>query len=140
MIDVKIKATHKDFKLPVKATEGDSCYDVVAVAMTITENYVEYDLGFATEFSKEWEGVARPRSSISNYDLVLTNSPGTLDSCYRGSWKARFKQIKENGRIYEIGDKVVQITFQRVPEVNFILTDDLSDTQRGSGGFGSTGK
>jgi dUTP pyrophosphatase len=144
MISIKFKKLTEDAQLPFKATEDDACFDVVAVSREITDKYVEYGLGFSTGIPPRWEGVIRPRSSVSKYDLIMCNSPATIDAGYRGEWKVRFKMIKPNFngdyKIYEVGDKIAQITFQRVPEIEFKTVKELKGSERGVGAFGSTGE
>jgi dUTP pyrophosphatase len=155
MVEVPIILTDEKAKLPTKAHEDDACFDVVAVSKEITEDYIEYGLGFKTEIPKGYEGLVRPRSSISKYDLVMCNSIGTIDAGYRGEWKVRFKialppvaAARQLGlpdgrtdlKLYEVGDKVAQICFKEVLEVKLNIVSDLSVTERGEGGFGHTGK
>ena len=94
-MNINIKFLNDNAVIPNKANDdkGNACYDVVATSITINsnDNYIEYGLGFATEFSSDWECQIRPRSSISKYDLTLANTPGTIDSNYRGEWKVDLK-------------------------------------------------
>ncbi|GAA4392116.1 hypothetical protein [Hymenobacter koreensis] len=158
--NVKIKLLHPKAVLPSKANHADACFDVVAVSREVKDGYIEYGLGFATEIPVGWEAKFYPRSSISKYDLALANSVATIDADYRGEWKARYRPTNRvfitpgsinTDRplhaayvgapvIYEVGDKVGQISFQRVPEVTFEQVESLPETARGAGGFGSTGK
>jgi dUTP pyrophosphatase len=138
-MQIKFKLLHPDAKLPVRAHETDACFDVVATSFTPTADYLEYGLGFATEIPAGWEGKIYARSSISNYCLVLCNSVAVMDAHYRGEWKVRFRQFPP-GQIYRVGDRVAQIQFRKLDEYSLVLTDELTDTQRGAGGFGSTGK
>ena len=97
-----------------------------------------------------------PRSSVSKYNLVLANSIGLIDADYRGEVLIRFKYIwqpedyklntynKLEGtpnleRIYKKGDKICQLKVTKVEHAEFVLVDQLDSTQRGEGGFGSTG-
>ena len=82
-------------------------------------------------------GLLFPRSSISNYDLTLSNSVGVVDSGYRGNIKFRFKQTSD--LTYYIGDRIVQIIIIPHPHIQFVEVDELSDSERGSGGYGHTG-
>ena len=141
-------------KIPFK-NEGDACFDVIATSVKHTPKYIEYGLGFKTEMPPDVEAIIRPRSSISNKDLVLANSVATIDSGYRGEWKLRYKlsapnflYYKERGlpdpkyspEIYKVGDKIAQVSFKFVNDVEFEKVEMIeSDTDRGEGGFGSTG-
>lgn len=140
---VKIQLLNHLARLPEKAHDTDACFDVEAVSKRLTNGGMEYGLGFATEIPEGWQGLIYPRSSIRDTDLGLRNSVGVVDAGYRGEWKVCFA-LGVNCRdspcfsTYNIGDRVAQIQFQRVPTVAFEVVDSLPDTQRGAGGFGST--
>ena len=146
---IQIKLLNDSAKLPTKGTSSAACYDVIATSITHTERYIEYGLGFATVIPEGFVGKIYPRSSLSNYDLSMANSVGVVDSDYRGEWKVRFKLAAPNFilpetenldyKIYEVGDKVAQICFEKLTDVEFIETETLTETERGDGGFGSTG-
>lgn len=124
--------------------------------------YIEYDTGIKlqplTESDKDvYVTFCFPRSSISKYNLMLANSVGVIDQGYTGNLLLRFKYIWQPcdffrpsdgplmgkvdlGSIYKKGDKIGQIYFDQVKDVNLIEVASLSATERGSGGFGSTGK
>jgi dUTP pyrophosphatase len=141
---VKFKRLRKGFELPKKAFESDACYDVVAHEIDFdpqTSTLVCY-LGFCTEIPLGYKGVIVPRSGITKTPLVMQNSPGQVDASYRGEWMVKFKStgchLFKNP--LKVGDRVAQIYFERVEQSEFLLVDDLSTTDRGEGGFGSTGK
>ena len=200
---IKIQSTNKLFKSLNKANSDNdnACYDVIATSIKITDNYVEYGLGFKYEFNNDWKLVIYPRSSISKYNLMLANGVGICDSSYRDEVKVRFKIVKEatvcfvdidnnkyysvdevfndkilmnkykdnvikpiyadelqskdiiqvghrnpiqyqSLKLYEVGDTIAQISFERVHNATFKYVDNnesLSETRR-NGGFGSTGK
>lgn len=156
MLEVKIKLLEGG-TLPTKRDE-DAYYDVVARSINITPQYIEYGLGFCTEFNNTIEGVIVPRSSLSNYDLVQSNHKATMDSGYRGEWMVRFKATfpteavmnisdptiagkYENWKpkIYNVGDKIAQITFKKLYDIQYTEVNELSDSERGDGSYGSTG-
>lgn len=155
-MNVKIKKLFDDAILPQKNNPNDAGFDCVARSMRTTkiksvglsygiqlsepEDYIEYGFGFSLEIPEGWCGLLFPRSSISKYDLMLCNSVGVIDSGYRGEILARFKKTKEVGNFYEVGDKVCQIVFYKLPEITFELTDTLDDLNDRGGGFGSSGK
>lgn len=142
MVDVKIRKVHPDAVLPKRAHPTDAGMDVTAISMEMTEDYIEYDTGLQFELPRGYVMLIFPRSSNSKKDLLLCNSVGILDSNYRGNLKLRFKLTTENytEKIYNPGDKVGQIMIIPYPEVNLIETDVLNESDRGDGGFGSTGK
>lgn len=89
----------------------------------------------------DW-GDLRPRSSVHKTEMVLANSCGVLDRNYRGEVKAFFYKVGKHVKPYEVGDRILQliITNADPEEVEFVEVDDLEETNRGIGGFGSTGK
>ena len=139
---VKIKKLHPDAVIPQYAKRGDAGMDLVATEVTDGYGFsVTYGTGLAMEIPEGFVGLVFPRSSIRKYDLSLTNCVGVIDSGYRGEIQATFR--KEAGipsKRYEVGDKIAQMIILPYPSIQFIETDELSDTERGEGGFGSTGK
>lgn len=150
MQEIKIKAERENFKLPVIGTEEAACYDVYASRIEHKEDgMVICYLGFSTEIPKGFKGVVIPRSNISKYSWVMANSPGIIDSDYRGEWRACFRPLPvyRDGIIdmilpifpYKENERVAQIYFEKEEKINFKIVTETSDTQRGLGGFGSTG-
>lgn len=141
METIKFKLLHPDAKLPTRTHATDACFDVVAVSRKIVDNqYVAYGLGFATEIPAGWAGYIYPRSSISNVDMALCNSVAVMDASYRGEWIARFRPTKYTfAELYQVGQRIAQIRFAPLPIYELALADELNDTPRGTGGFGSTG-
>ena len=138
---VNIKKLHPDAVIPTYAKPGDAGMDVTAVSVEITEDYVEYDTKLAFEVPTNHVLLIFPRSSNSKKDLLLANSVGVLDSQYRGPLKLRFKLLKDGSdKIYQVGDRVGQIMILPYPTIEFNEVDELSDTERGASGFGSSGK
>ena len=100
-------------------------------------------LGFSTEIPPGFKGILVPRSSIAKTNWFLANSIGIIDADYRGEWMMVLKTV--GSVIYDalpfgVGERCAQIYFERVNDVEIEETIELSDTVRGSGGFGSTGK
>lgn len=161
---VKIKKISGSAKLPVQGKPGDFCYDVWAVSEEeVAPNVWMYGLGFKYEiergpfyrtmFSFDPFGKRcvlddynvcisfRPRSSVWKTGMVLSNSEGTLDEFYRGEAKAVFYHVMTNMERYHAGEKIGQIYVTVAPKVEFVEVDEINeDTERGEGGFGSTGK
>ena len=134
---VKIKKLSPDAKVPRYAKPGDACMDLYAVSHTIDQygNQV-YDTQIAMEIPKGYVGLIFPRSSVSKTGLSLRNSVGVIDSGYRGPIMLKFSG--ETGS-YLAGDRVGQIMILPYPEIEYVEVNQLSDSERGSGGFGSTG-
>ncbi len=135
---LKIKKLHEDAKVPHYANHGDAGMDVYAISKEINNKFIEYGTGLAFELPADHVMLIFPRSSLSNKDLIMANHVGVLDSGYRGELKLRFRKIGDD--VYEIGEKIGQIIVVPFPKIEFEETDELSDTARGEGGFGSTGK
>ena len=127
--------------IPKYAHSTDAGMDLVAVSMNETDKYIEYDTGIAIEIPKGYVGLVFPRSSVSKLDLVQANSVGVIDSSYRNSIKVRFKKLKDNGVcVYVPGERIAQLIILPYPMIGFNEVEKLSDSDRGLGGFGSTGK
>ena len=141
-MQVKIKKLNPNAVIPTYAKSGDAGMDLVATKIISNTTFdVTYGTDLAMEIPKGFVGLVFPRSSIRKYELILSNSVGVIDSGYRGELQATFK--KENGLdslAYKVGDRIAQIMIIPHPEIEFEEVDDLSDTERGEGGFGSTGK
>lgn len=141
MPEIKVKKLHPDAVIPKYAKEGDAAMDLVAVSKKWNEDntQVTYGTGLAMEIPKGFCGLLFPRSSVSKTTLSLANCVGVIDSGYRGEVMLKFRYLKE-GDVYEVGDRVGQIMLVPVWLISFIEVDELSDSERGEGGFGSTGK
>lgn len=141
MVDVKIRKVHPDAVLPKRAHPTDAGMDVTAISMEMTEDYIEYDTGLQFQLPAGYVMLIFPRSSNSKKDLLMCNSVGVLDAGYTGNLKFRFKLTTDGytEKIYNPGDKIGQIIILPYPEINFIETEEFDETDRGSGGFGSTG-
>ena len=133
---VKIKKLHKDAVIPSYARAGDGCLDLTAISIEETDQYIEYGTGLSLEFPVEYVALLFPRSSISKYDLILANHVGVCDSKYRGEYKLRFRKLGD--RIYKVGDRIGQLMIIPRPIIEFEESNNLSDTDRGEGGFGSS--
>ena len=121
---------------------GDAGADLVATSVDFSrKNQVVYGTGLAVEIPEGMVGLVFPRSSIRNYDLSLSNSVGVIDSGYRGEIMVTFNILNpytvENS--YQVGDRIAQLVIIPVPLVKYTEVDELSETQRGIEGHGSTG-
>ncbi len=139
---VKIKKLHPDAVIPTKAYPTDAGFDLTAVwsGWDNIHKVFEYGFGLSFEIPEGYVGLIFPRSSIYRKDLFLTNCVGVIDAHYRGEVTAKFKST--TGRIpdsYNVGERVAQLVIMPIPQVAFVETDKLSETDRGSGGYGSTG-
>ncbi len=141
-MQVKIKKLHPDAVIPKYAKESDAGLDLVATSIKENTTFqITYGLGIALEIPEGFVGLVFPRSSIRNTELMLSNSVGVIDAGYRGELQATFN--KSNGLdsiSYKVGDRVCQIIIIPYPPIEFEEVNELSNTERGEGGFGSTGK
>jgi dUTP pyrophosphatase len=139
---VRIKKLSSEAVIPTYAKDGDAGMDLVATKIISNTTFdISYGIDLAMEIPKGFVGLVFPRSSIRKYELALSNSVGVIDSGYRGEIQATFK--KTNGLdslSYKVGDRIAQIMIIPHPDIQFEEADELSDTERGEGGFGSTGK
>lgn len=141
-MNLKVKLTHPEAVMPSKATEGSAGYDLTAISETINlqNRYIEYSFGLSMAIPKGHVGLIFPRSSISKKDITLANAVGCIDEDYRGEITARFKNLLLVGaKKYNVGDRIAQLVVLKLPEITLEQVDELDETNRGSGGYGSTG-
>jgi len=137
---VKIKRLHPNAVIPKYAKAGDAGMDLVVTEVKSDEDdKVTYRTGLAFEIPIGFAGFLFSRSSIRNKDLSLSNSVGVVDSGYRGEVEATFYKTRFSSEIYEAGEKALQIIIMPYPQIEFEEVEELSTTERGTGGFGSTG-
>ena len=140
-MEAKFKLKDPSFR-PVKQTEGSSGYDVVSEISYVIKpgETALIPLGFSVEVPRGYEVQVRNRSGQARKGIIVANGIGTIDSDYRGT--VGMLLFNSTSEPYEIskGDRVGQIVFAKLPEVTIIeIAEELSQTERGSGGFGSTG-
>lgn len=171
-MEIKFKKLVPEAQTPYKANDVDAGFDLFAVSIKETEDFIEYNTGIAVEIPEGYVGLVFPRSSVTKYDLMLKNSVGVIDASYRGPILCRFSKVV-NGMFedvndvelnfkypqsypdgkaidlkilnrhikkYEVGERVAQIVFMEIPKITLVESQELSNTARGSGGFGSSGK
>lgn len=139
----KVKKLSPNAVIPKRAKPGDAGLDITVTSKVISDTQVTYGTGLAFEIPEGYVGLLVPRSSIYKYDLSLSNSCGILDSGYRGEVKAVFN-IKPGShpllfKDYEVGERAFQLVVVPFFVQDPIEVDDLSDTVRGTGGYGSSG-
>lgn len=143
---IKIKKLNKNAVIPSYARLGDAGLDLTATSMHYVKDketgtrMVEYGTGLAFEIPQGYVGLIFPRSSIYKTDLTLSNSVGVLDSGFRGELKFKFRVGAYSSRKYEVGDRIGQIVIIPHPYIEFEESNELSDSERGENGYGSTGR
>jgi len=142
-LKVRVKRLSPEARVPKAARKGDVAFDLYST--------IDYELrpgeryavptGIALEIPPGYEGQVRPRSGLALKEgITVLNTPGTIDSGYRGEVKTiMINHNKESFRIKK-GMRISQLAIRPVPDVEFMEVEELSDTERGEGGFGSTGK
>ena len=143
---MQVKIINKSaYPLPEYATEGSAGMDLranIETAKTLqpmeraiipTGLYIELPLGY--------EAQVRPRSGMAfKKGLSIPNSPGTIDADYRGEIGVIVRNLNTDAIVIEPGERVAQMVIAKYERISWALVDDLSETDRGAGGFGSTGK
>jgi dUTP pyrophosphatase len=137
---------------PQYESAGAACFDVRARHIDLVEDLAIVYLGIKSAIPEGYKVVFQPRSSFTGYRWVLQNSPAQIDSDYRGEWMLKFRAIPTGVRQrtfgtlryeafpYRVGDRVAQGSIEKVIQAVWEPTNFLYETERGSGGFGSTGK
>jgi dUTP pyrophosphatase len=144
-LTVKFRKLVPEAVIPKYAQNGDAGMDLTATSFRVTDTFIEFGTGIAVEIPHGYVGLLFPRSSITKSapGVSLKNSVGVIDSNYRGEILVRFELpysgIHE-GIIPDVGDKVAQLIVMSYPKVHMEEVQELSDSNRGQGGFGSTDK
>ena len=139
---IKIKLLSDKAKLPVKGTPDSAGYDLTAASVfwDRSNNIISYGFGIALEIPKGYVGLIFPRSSVYKKNLDLSNCVGIIDSDYRGEISAKFRLLNPNlDNVYISGERIAQIVFIKHDDVDFKISEELSETIRGDGGYGHTG-
>ena len=146
---VKVKKLNENAVIPFKTYEKDFCYDVVAVSEEeVAPNLWKYGIGLAFQIDKEslfghrYLNLSidfRPRSSVWKTGMVLSNCVGTIDELYTGEVSAVFYHVFPNMERYKVGQRIGQIKIGTTMPVEFVVVDELDETERNDGGYGSTG-
>lgn len=142
---VKIKKLVETAIVPTYAKPGDAGMDLTATSYNYDTSYKNhvYGTGLAVEIPEGYVGLVFPRSSNRKTTAYLTNSVGVIDSGYRGEIIVTFKDRDDlmiDSQPYEVGDRVAQLMIIPYPQIEFEEVEELSETERGEGGHGSTGK
>jgi len=155
---VKFKKLHPDAVIPSYAKAGDAGLDLTATSAVIKEGYIEYGTGLAVEIPEGYVGFIFPRSSNFKTSQILSNSVGVVDSGYRGEIKFMYyTPISEyykyddetfetvgnryaNCDCWEVGQRIGQMVIMPYPKIEIEEAEELSLSERGESGYGSTGK
>ena len=146
---VKVKKLNENAVIPFKTYERDFCYDVVAVSEEeVAQNVWKYGIGLAFQidrdslFGHRYLNLSidlRPRSSVWKTGMVFSNCEGTIDELYTGEVFAVFYHVFPNMERYKVGQRIGQIKIGTTMPIEFAIVDELDETERNDGGYGSTG-
>lgn len=147
MINIKVKLVTDTAIMPTKAHDTDACFDLYADMGNGNDYVIEphktvkIPTGISTEIPNGYFAPVFARSGLGiKQNLRLSNCTGIIDSDYRGEWVVALTNDCEETRMIHYGDRIAQFTIQEVLPVTLEKVDTLSDTERGVGGFGSSGK
>ena len=148
IVEIKIKRLNPEFDdipVPSYATSGSAGMDVRAAVkdeIIIEKNSITLiPTSLSVEIPHGYEIQVRPRSGLAaNHGIGILNSPGTIDSDYRGEIKIIMINLGKGKFTIKRGDRIAQLVVSKVFTANLIPSDDLNHSQRGKGGFGHTGK
>jgi dUTP pyrophosphatase len=142
-MELKIKKLNPNGKLPTRADPGSSGWDLYAIdAVFIDVGATKMvGTGLAMEVPVGYEIQIRPRSGLAAKNgVTVLNTPGTVDASYRGHVQVLLHNTGPNIFWVHPGDRIAQAVVCVVPPVELVEVSELSDTMRGEGGFGSTGR
>lgn len=143
MNNIKIKKLTENAIIPSYQTSGASGCDLHSTEeyfLKSGEIYI-FSTGLILEIPAGFEGQIRPRSSIAcRYGITVVNSPGTIDNDYRGEVKVGLINLSLDDYLILAGDRIAQLIFAKVEQGTFEEITEVKQTERGEGGFGSTGK
>ena len=139
---IKYKKLHPDAKAPKQGHYGDAGFDlsVYFVEPIKGENAVIIHSGICVEIPYGYQGELRARSSVHKTGTILSNGVGTIDAGYRGEVKGVFYLDKNNEEFFDVGDRFAQLVIMPAPAVEYVEVEELSASERGENGYGSTGK
>lgn len=156
---VRVKLLSPSAVMPTKAHATDAGFDLTAISREYDEHgNVVYHFGLAFEIPEGYVGLIFPRSSLCKKDLLLSNAVGVIDSGYRGEVTAKFKlAMRAKGElrtvpdtaiveqwgtanVYGKGERIAQLIIIPLPRIALVESAELSESERGEGGYGSTGR
>ena len=138
-----MRLLHPAAQLPRRAHAGDAGSDLFSVEEVVIPAGERRDIGtgIALAIPRGYGGFVQPRSGLAfQHGIMLTNSPGLIDAGYRGELRVSLYNSGAESFTIAVGERIAQLVVQRVEEPEFLAVDELSDTSRGQGGFGSSGR
>jgi dUTP pyrophosphatase len=144
-IGIQLLAGNEDLPLPKKMSKGASGFDLFAAVKEpqtiLPGKWKLIPTGIALSMPEGYEAQVRPRSGLAlKNGITVLNAPGTIDADYRGEIGVILLNLADQEYVVHRGERIAQLVFQRIPDVEFQLMTQLDQTKRGSGGFGHTGR
>lgn len=140
---VLVKKLDPEATIPTRATDGSAGWDLYSLKDYSMEQHQIVETGIALDIPQGFVGMVFVRSGLGfKKKITISNSCGIIDSDYRGEVKVALSDLKKEFEVEEIkkGDRVAQILFIELPSTTLIVSDKLTETKRGDGGFGSSGR
>jgi len=142
-VDLHVRLLHPEARLPRRAHAGDAGADLFSVEEMVIPPGERRDIGtgIALAIPPGFAGFVQPRSGLAfRHGLMLVNSPGLIDAGYRGEVRVSLYNSGSEPFKVNVGERIAQLVVQAVEEPEFIAAAELGDSDRGEGGFGSTGR
>ena len=142
-VQIRFKKLYDNVVIPKYETTGSAGADLTAIKNSYIKpnETVVIPLGFSVAIPSGYEIQIRPRSGLAaKHGITVLNSPGTIDSDYRGEVGVIMTNFGVSSFYIKPGDRIAQMVLSQVPQAEFIEVEELDDTTRGEGGFGSTGR
>lgn len=142
LMNVNFVKLNKLAVAPSYAKDGDAGLDFrVSRVIKETDTQITYGTDIAMEIPRGYVGLIFPRSSVRETELILSNCVGVIDSGYRGEIMATFNKLGGNlSHKYNVGEKMCQMIIIPYPKIKLVEKDSLTETERGTGGYGHSGK
>lgn len=142
-VELLVRLLHPQARLPRRAHPGDAGADLHSVEEVIIPPGERRDVGtgLALAIPEGYAGFVQPRSGLAfKHGIMVVNSPGLIDAGYRGEVRVSLYNSGREPFAVAVGERIAQLLIQRVEEPAFVAADELPDTRRGQGGFGSSGR
>lgn len=142
-MEIQVKLLHPEARLPARAHPGDAGADLFAVEAVVIPPGERKDVGtgLAVSIPAGYGGFVQPRSGLAfKHGVMLVNSPGLVDSGYRGEVRVALYNSGSEPFAVRVGERIAQLVVQEVEETSFVEKKELPDTARGDCGFGSSGR
>lgn len=145
-MELKFKRLNDKAIIPIRAHKGDAgldltCTEIVPVRNACNQLLLEYHTGLAVEIPEGYAGLLFPRSSVFKTSLIQSNCVGVIDSGYRGEIKAIFRNTTDViPAVFQEGERFCQLVIVPIPKIEVVESSELSESDRGENGYGSTGK